>query len=331
MWLKAMKVKSSHRKIAEDVFRLEARAIRALGRRLGRDFDRAVEAIHRCEGRIIVCGMGKPGIIGRKIQATLASIGVPSVSLHPAEAVHGDLGMVTRRDIVLALSSSGETEEMLRLVPMVKKIGAYMICLTGAPRSALARHSDLVLDVTVEREACPLGLAPTASTTAMLAMGDAIAVALIRKKRLKPEQFAFYHPGGAIGRRMLKVADVMRSGKANPIVRHDMRIKDVLLAITRARAGAAAVVDARGRLTGIFTDGDLRRAVEAQPDISRNRISDFMIRNPITIGPDRLAIEALRIMRGENPKNRKIDELPVVDRKGRPVGMLDVVDLIGIG
>jgi arabinose-5-phosphate isomerase len=191
-----------------------------------------------------------------------------------------------------------------------------MVCMTGNPRSALARYSDLVLDVGVEREACPLGLAPTASTTAMLAMGDALAVALIRKKRLKAEEFAFYHPGGNIGRRLLKVADVMRTGRANPIVRQEMRIKEVLLAITRARAGAAAVVDGR--------------AIEAEPDISAHRIKDCMVRSPITIGPDQLAVEALRVMRGENPKKRKLDELPVVDAGGRPVGMLDVVDLIGI-
>lgn len=322
---------SSYRRIAKDVFKIEAAAIRALGKKLNRDFDRAVEAIYECAGRVIVCGMGKPGIIGRKIQATLASIGVPSLSLHPAEAVHGDLGMVTRSDVVLSLSSSGETEEMLRLIPVVKKIGAFMICMTGNPRSALAAHSDIVLNVAVEREACPLGLAPTASTTAMLAMGDALAVALIQKKKLKPEEFALYHPGGELGRTLLKVKDVMRTGKANPIVREDMRIKDVLLAITNARAGAAAVVDRAGKLKGIFTDGDLRRAIETQTDVSMRLIREFMIHNPVTIGPDRLAVEALRVMRGENPKKRKIDELPVVNPRGMPVGMLDVVDLIGIG
>jgi len=322
---------SAHRRIAKDVFKIEAAAIHALGRKLNRSFDRAVEAIYECAGRVIVCGMGKPGIIGRKIQATLASIGVPSLSLHPAEAVHGDLGMVTRSDVVLALSSSGETEEMLRLIPVVKKIGAFMICLTGTPRSTLAAHSDIVLNVAVEREACPLGLAPTASTTAMLAMGDALAVALIHKKKLKPEEFALYHPAGRLGRTFLTVKDVMRTGRANPIVREDMRIKEVLLAITNARAGAAAVVNHRGKLVGIFTDGDLRRAIETQTDVSTHRIREFMIHNPITISPDRLAVEALRVMRGENPKKRKIDELPVVNPRGMPVGMLDVVDLIGIG
>ena len=322
---------SSHRKIAKDVFKIEAEAIRALGKKLNANFDRAVEAIYECKGRVIVCGMGKPGIIGRKIQATLASIGVPSLSLHPVEAVHGDLGMVTRSDVVLVLSSSGETEEILRLIPVVKKIGSFMICMTGNQRSTLAAHSDIVLDVAVEREACPLGLAPTASTTAMLAMGDALAVALIQKKKLKPEEFALYHPGGRLGRNLLKVKDVMRTGKANPIVREDMRIKEVLLAITNARAGAAAVVDRTGKLKGIFTDGDLRRAIETQTDISTHLIREFMIHNPITISPDKLAVEALRVMRGENRKKRKIDELPVVNPRGMPVGMLDVVDLIGIG
>ncbi|MCX6354402.1 MAG: KpsF/GutQ family sugar-phosphate isomerase [Candidatus Aureabacteria bacterium] len=320
----------AYRKIAANVFRVEAEAILGLGKRIDHRFGKAVEAIYNCPGRVIVCGMGKPGIIGRKIQATLASIGIPSLSLHPAEAVHGDLGMVTGKDVVLVLSSSGETEEILRLVPVVKKIGAFLICMTGSPRSALARYSDIVLDVAVSREACPLGLAPTASTTAMLAMGDALAVALIQKKKLKPEEFAFYHPGGNLGRKLLTVRDVMRKGRGNPIVRDDVRIKDVLLAITRARAGAAAVVDRRGKLVGIFTDGDLRRAIEAQADISARKIGEFMIRNPITIEPERLAVEALRVMRGENPKKRKIDEMPVVDAKGRPVGMLDVVDLIGM-
>jgi arabinose-5-phosphate isomerase len=316
--------------VAREVFRVEAAAIVALGRKLTPAFGKAVEAIHGCRGRVIVCGMGKPGIIGRKIQATLASIGVPSLSLHPAEAVHGDLGMVTADDVVLALSSSGETEEMLRLVPVVRRIGALLVCMTGRPRSALAAHSDIVLDVGVAREACPLGLAPTASTTAMLAMGDAIAVALIGRKRLRREEFALYHPAGSLGRRLLKVKDVMRTGGSNPIVREGTRVKDVLLAITKARAGAAAVVDPRGRLAGIFTDGDLRRALEAGADIASRRIGDFMIRNPITIAPGRLAVEALRVMRGDNPKGRKLDEIPVVDAKGRPVGMLDVVDLIGI-
>jgi arabinose-5-phosphate isomerase len=195
----------------------------------------------------------------------------------------------------------------------------------------LAKHSDIVLDVGVEREACPLGLAPTASTTAMLAMGDAIAVALIRKKDLKPEEFAFYHPGGSLGKKLLKVEDVMRKDEANAIVRKDMRIKEVLLAITKARAGAAAVVDDGGKLVGIFTDGDLRRALEKHSDVSTHKIEEFMIHGPITIGSDKLAVEALHIMRGENPKGRKLDELPVVDNAGRPVGMLDVVDLIGLG
>lgn len=326
-----MRNKTSYRAIARNVFQIEAEAILALGNKINSDFEKVVAAIYNCKGRVIVCGMGKPGIIGRKIQATLASIGFPSVSLHPADAVHGDLGMVTSDDIVLVISTSGETDEMLKLIPVVKKIGAFMICMTGDLSSTLAAHSDLVLDVSVDREACPLGLAPTASTTAILAMGDAIAVALIQKKKLKPEEFAFYHPGGTLGRKLLKVKDVMRAKEANPIVREDMIIKDVLLAITRARAGAAAIVDKKGKLVGIFTDGDLRRVLEKKTDVSALLIKDHMIRNPITIPPEKLAVEALRVMRGKNPKKLKLDELPVVDAKGRPIGMLDVVDLIGLG
>ncbi len=325
-----MKDGNDYFKIANDVFKIEAEAIVALGKKLNNNFHKVIETIHNCTGRVIVCGMGKPGIIGRKIQATLASIGAPSLSLHPAEAVHGDLGMVTKNDVVLTLSSSGETEEMLKLIPIVKKIGATMISMTGNPDSTLAKHSDLVLDVGVKEEACPLGLAPTASTTALLAMGDAIAVALIKRKQLKPEEFALYHPGGSLGKKLLKVRDVMRTGEANPIVRENLKLKEVLLFITRARAGAAAVVDKKGKLVGIFTDGDLRRAIEKQSDVSAQSISDFMIPNPITINPDKLVMEAVRIMGGENPKKRKLDELPVVDEKHRPIGMLDVVDLIGI-
>jgi arabinose-5-phosphate isomerase len=326
-----MNAESRYDKIAKEVFEIEAEAVAALTGKLDSCFTKAVETIYQCTGRVIVSGMGKPGIIGRKIQATLASIGIPSLSLHPAEAVHGDLGMVTAHDVVFTLSYSGETEEIIRLIPVVKKIGAFLISMTGNLRSTLAKHSDIVLDVGVEREACPLGLAPTASTTAMLAMGDAIAVALIRKKDLKPEEFAFYHPGGSLGKKLLKVEDVMRKDEANAIVRKDMRIKEVLLAITKARAGAAAVVDDGGKLVGIFTDGDLRRALEKHSDVSTHKIEEFMIHGPITIGSDKLAVEALHIMRGENPKGRKLDELPVVDNAGRPVGMLDVVDLIGLG
>lgn len=325
-----MSKKRNRRNIAAEVLSIEAEAILALRARLDENFDNAVEAILRCRGRVIISGMGKPGIIGRKIQATLASIGIPSLSLHPAEAVHGDLGMVTAQDVVLVLSASGETEEIIRLIPVVKKIGAFMICMTGTTDSTLAAHSDLVLDVGVAREACPLGLAPTSSTTAALAMGDALAVALISEKNLRPEEFALYHPAGSLGKKLLKVRDVMRRGKDNPIVGEEMKVREVLLAITEARAGAATVIDHEGKLAGIFTDGDLRRAMETNPDLSTCRISEFMIRNPITISPDRLAVEALRVMRGDNPKGRTLDELPVVDAAGAPIGMLDVVDVIGM-
>jgi arabinose-5-phosphate isomerase len=316
--------------VAKEVLKTESNAILEMAKKLDNSFYDAVEAIRTGEGRVIVSGMGKPGIIGRKIQATLASIGIPSLSLHPAEAIHGDLGVVTKEDIILALSYSGETDEMLKLIPVVKKIGAFLISLTGHTGSTLAKHSDIVLDVGVSREACPLNLAPTSSTTAMLAMGDAIAVALIQKKGLKAEDFALFHPGGSLGRKLLKVKDVMRSGNANPIVREETGIKEVLIKITEARAGAAAVVNKDGELVGIFTDGDLRRAVEEHSDLSAHKIRDYMIKSPITIEPEKLAVEALKIMSGANLKKRKLDELPVVDKNGYPIGMLDIVDLISI-
>lgn len=314
-------------KRAKEVFRLEAEAVRALANKLDHNFVQAVEAISNCKGRVVVTGMGKAGIIGQKISATLASLGTPSIWLHSAEAVHGDLGRVTKEDIVIALSNSGETEETKSLIPILKKIGAKIIAITGNKDSGLARHSDLVLDVSVKKEACPLGLAPTSSTTAMLAMGDALAVCLVERKGFKEKDFALFHPGGALGKKLLlKVEDIMRKGKANPIVSEDAIVKDVLYAITEARAGAASVVNKAGRLSGIFTDGDLRRHLEADTNLSVRKVKEVMTKNPITISPQRLAVEALRIL-----EERKIDELPVVDKNRRSVGMLDVQDVLRAG
>ena len=314
-------------KRAKEVFRLEAEAVAALARRLDENFVRAVEALYSCKGRVVVTGMGKAGIIGQKISATLSSLGTPSVWLHSAEAIHGDLGRVTKDDIVIALSNSGETEETKSLVPILKKIGAGIIAITGNRQSTLAKHSDIVLDVSVKKEACPLGLAPTSSTTAMLAMGDALAVCLVDKKGFKEKDFALYHPGGALGRKLLlKVEDIMRKGKSNPIVNEDTIVKDVLYAITEARAGAASVVNKNGKLTGIFTDGDLRRHLEADSNLSERRVKEVMTKNPVSIQPQKLAVEALRIL-----EEKKIDELPVVDKNGRPAGMLDVQDVLRAG
>lgn len=312
---------------AKEVLKIEAGAISSLIRRMDANFEKAVKLILACKGKVVVTGMGKPGFIGAKISATLSSTGTPSLYLHPADAIHGDLGRVTKDDIVLAISNSGETEEILRLLPTLKKIGARLIAMAGNTRSTLAKYSDIVLDVAVKKEACPLNLAPTASTTAMLAMGDALAIALLDQRGFREEDFAFYHPGGSLGKRLiLKVEDIMRKGKSNPIVKEDTRIKDVLLTITEARAGSASVVNKKGALIGIFTDGDLRRHLGVDAGLPARPVIEVMTKNPITISKDMLAADAFRILR-----ERKIDEIPVVDNRRRPIGLIDVQDLLKAG
>ncbi|MCM8798377.1 MAG: KpsF/GutQ family sugar-phosphate isomerase, partial [Candidatus Omnitrophica bacterium] len=283
---------------AREVFQIEAGAILKLSQRLDKNFLEAVELISNCKGRIVLTGMGKAGLIAQKISATLSSLGTPSLWLHPAEALHGDLGRVTLDDVVIAFSSSGETEEITKLLPLIKKIGAKLIAFTGNLKSHLAQYADVVLDISVEKEACPLGLAPTASTTAILAMGDALAIAVLDKKGFKKEDFAFLHPGGTLGKRLLlKVEDVMRKGEANPLVREDTLVKDVLLAITKARAGSATVVDKNKKLLGIFTDGDLRRHIETDPNLLERKVKEVMTKSPKTIKKGKLAEEALKILR----------------------------------
>ena len=314
-------------KTAREILKIEARAIQGLTRQIGKNFEKAVDLMARCEGRVVVTGMGKPGFIARKIAATLASTGTPSFFLHPAEAVHGDLGMVTAADIMIAISQSGETEEIVKLVSTVKKIGVPLIALTSNPHSTLAQHSEVVLNLGVTREACPLNLAPSASTTASLAMGDALALSLLKKKGFRPEDFAVLHPGGSLGKKLLKVKDLMRVGKANPVIRENIPVRRALLAITAARAGSCTVVDPQGRLVGIFTDGDLRRHLREKGEtILKEPVKKLATLRPIVIREDRLAVEALPIF-----KSHKIDELPVVDRKGRAVGLLDVQDLLKAG
>ena len=255
-------------KIARRVLRIERDALSGLIGRIDKTFDEVATTLFKTKGRIIVTGMGKPGFIAQKISATLSSTGTPSLYLHPAEALHGDLGRVTHDDAIIALSNSGETEEVIKFLPVVRKIGATLIAMVGNTRSTLARNADFVLDVSVKREACPLGLAPTSSTTAMLAMGDALAVALLEMNGFKEKDFAFYHPGGILGKRLiLRVEDIMRTGASNPVVGQDLKIKRVLIEITRARAGSASIVDSKGRLAGIFTDGDLRRHIEMDRSI----------------------------------------------------------------
>ena len=312
---------------AKEVIAIEAKAISDLTGRINRNFLKAVDLIAKCKGRVIVAGMGKTGIIGRKIASTFSSTGTPSLWMHSTEAIHGDLGQVTRNDVVIIVSNSGETEETKRLLPLIKKIGSRTIAMTGNRHSTLAKHADVFLDVSVKHEGCPLGLAPMASTTATLVMGDALAACLIVRKGFQKEDFAFYHPGGMLGRKLLlRVEDIMRKGAHHTKVREHMNVQQVLFAITQARCGSACVLDKRGKFVGIFTDGDLRRHLESDANVLERRVSEVMTRTPITIPKDKLAAEALNIM-----KEKKIDELPVLDDRRRLVGLLDVQDLLRVG
>ncbi|MBF0511430.1 MAG: KpsF/GutQ family sugar-phosphate isomerase [Candidatus Omnitrophica bacterium] len=314
-------------KRAKKVLAIEAEAIKRMASRLDHQLQAAVDALAKCSGRVIICGMGKTGIVARKIAATFSSTGTPSVFLHSAEAVHGDLGQVQRKDVVIAISQSGETEETVRLLPLVKKIGAKIIVMTGNSQSTLARHADILLDTSVKSEGCPLGLAPMASTTVTLSLGDALAACLIDRKDFKKEDFALYHPGGSLGRRLLlKVEDIMRSGHALAVVKAKAPIKDVLWTITKARCGCACVVDNQRKLLGIFTDGDLRRHLEAGVALLDRCVAEMMTKKPCSITQEKLAAEAFDIL-----KTKKIDELPVVDKQGRVVGLVDVQDLLKAG
>ena len=322
-----MRMKSAVIDTAKEVLTTEANAIRGLLKYIDKSFEKAVEMMRGCEGRVIITGMGKPGFIGRKIAATLASTGTPSMFLHPAEAVHGDLGMVTEKDIMIAISQSGETEEIVRLISPLKKIGVKVIAMTSAPQSTLARHAAVVLNLGVNREACPLNLAPSTSTTASLAMGDALALSLHKKKGFRSEDFALFHPGGSLGRKLLRVREIMRTGKDNPIVLESTPVHEVLLKITSARAGSCTLVNKKGAVVGIFTDGDLRRHLRKDnQQIMLCPVIQYGTRNPTVIEQDKLAAEALNIL-----KTKKIDELPVVDSKGKAVGLLDVQDLLKAG
>jgi arabinose-5-phosphate isomerase len=308
---------------AREVLRIEAEAVARLAERVGEPFARACALILACPGRVVVSGMGKSGHVARKTAATLASTGTPAFFVHPAEASHGDLGMVTRDDVFIAMSNSGTTEELLTIVPIVKRQGAKLVAVTGNPDSALARLADVHLDAGVEREACPLNLAPTASTTAALALGDALAVALLDARGFGPMDFARSHPGGALGRRLLtRVADVMRTGAALPQVPTGSRLVDAILEITRKRMGMTAVVGPDGRMAGIFTDGDLRRLLEQGREVHGLAVDEVMTRSPRTIGSQALAAEAVRLM-----EEHRISQLLVVD-DDRLVGALGIHDLL---
>jgi len=305
------------------VLAIEADAVRALIERVDERFLAAVSLILERRGRVVVSGIGKSGHIARKIASTLASTGTPAVFLHPAEALHGDLGMIEAGDVFVAISHSGESEELLNIIPQVKRRGARLIALTGRRDSTLAKEADVLLDAGVAQEACPHNLAPTASTTAALALGDALAVALLDARGFSADDFARSHPGGALGRRLLThVSDVMRSGADLPVVPEDASFKQALLEISRGRMGMTAVLDAESRVRGIFTDGDLRRSLEKGVDLERTRITDVMTPGPRTIRPEALAVEAVQIM-----ERHKVNQLLVVDGDGRLAGALNMHDL----
>jgi len=309
------------------VLEIEARAIAALVDRLDAQFAKAVDLLYGCAGKVVVSGMGKSGLIGQKIAATMASTGTPAFFVHPADGIHGDLGMLTKQDTLLALSNSGETEEVLRLLPFMKRLNIPVIALTGRPQSTLAKESDVVLDVSVSEEACPLGLAPTSSTTAALAMGDALAIALLQKRGFKEEDFAQFHPGGALGRRLLfKVRDLMHPGDAIPRVKASASAREAIREMTSKKLGMTTVVNAKGQLAGVITDGDLRRFLQRGGNIARARAGDLGTKSPRTIRADVLAAKAVQTM-----EQFSITSLVVVDERNRLAGVIHLHDLLKRG
>lgn len=308
---------------AREVLAVEAKSILKLQEAIDDEFVRLVKLILKSQGRIILIGVGKSGLIARKIAATLSSTGSPSFFVHAGEASHGDLGMITEEDIVIAISNSGETEEVLALLSSIKRIGAHLVALTGQRDSTLAKYSDIVIFSGVEEEACPHGLAPTASTTAAMALGDALAIALSSLRGFTPEDFALYHPGGNLGRRLLtRVKDVLEIRGQNPVVGSNTTVKETLFTMTDSKMGSASVVDQGGLLIGIITDGDIRRHLEKSSSFLERPVAEVMTSNPTTISGDKLASEALRVM-----EEKEINDLPVVE-EGRPVGMLNFQDLL---
>jgi arabinose-5-phosphate isomerase len=307
---------------ARKVLRIEAEAILDLIERIDTHFERAVEALYACRGRVVVTGMGKSGIICKKIAATLASTGTPALFLHPAEAIHGDLGMIVRGDIVLAVSNSGETEELMRLLETLKRLGIYLICMAGNPNSTLAKHSDILLDVSIKREACPLGLAPTASTTAALAMGDALAISLSERRGFKQEDFANLHPGGKLGKRLLRVENLMHTGKDMPLVNISTPMREVIYEISKKGMGMTGVVDGQDKVVGIITDGDLRRLLQRDENVLKKTAGECMHPNPAIILRQALAATALQMM-----EEKKITSLLVATGEGKMEGVIHLHDL----
>jgi len=314
---------------AKQVLRLEAEAVLALVDRVNGEFGRAVEMMLACKGRVVITGMGKSGLICQKIAATMASTGTPALFLHPAEGVHGDLGMLMKGDVVIAVSNSGETEEVTRILPVIKRMGLPLIAMSGNPKSTLARAGDVSIDISVREEACPLGLAPTSSTTATLAMGDALAVALLVERGFKEEEFALFHPGGSLGKRLLtRVEDLMHIGAEIPMVQSDVSVKEALFEITHKKLGITGIANAQAELVGVFTDGDLRRAIEKSLESLNQPISSVMAKNPKRILRDNLAAKALQ----------RMDELSITslfvfetETDRVPVGIIHLHDMLKAG
>jgi arabinose-5-phosphate isomerase len=314
---------------ARRVIRVEALALSAMADRIDSSFERAIDLILASTGRVVVSGMGKSGLVGQKIASTMASTGTPAFFLHPAEGIHGDLGMIMKGDVVIAISNSGETEEILKILPSVKRLGAHLVAMSGNPESNLARSGDVFLDVSVSEEACPLGLAPTASTTATLAMGDALAVALLVSRGFKAEDFAIFHPGGSLGKKLiLRVEDLMHSGDSVPLVQEDTLMKEALFVITDKGLGVTGVCDASGALKGVITDGDLRRSLEKGFDILNQRAMEIMKHGPLRIKRSELAAAALQIM-----EQRAITSLFVFenDESQAPCGVIHLHDILKAG
>ena len=315
---------------AVETLEIEAAAVKRRTERIDEEFVAAVNCILACKARVIVTGMGKSGHVGRKIAATLASTGTPSFFLHPAEAFHGDLGMVTEQDVVIAISNSGESSEIVNILPIIRRIGATIIAMSGRRTSQLGQFADYFIDISVEREACPLGLAPTASTTATLAMGDAIAMALMSCRNFTSQDFALFHPGGALGRRLLlTVKNVMHTDGDNPLIHKGKTAKDALFVMTDKGLGAASVVGDDGKFLGLITDGIIRRALAKDNDFLDEPVESIMFTSPLTISPEKMAAQALHVM--EQHKPNPVTVLPVIDKENRPIGMVHLTDLLRQG
>jgi arabinose-5-phosphate isomerase len=319
--------KMNNLKIAKETLELESRAVMAQTKHLDSNFKKAILMMKNCRGHVVVIGLGKSGLVGRKISATMSSVGIPSIFLHPAEGLHGDLGVLMKNDIAILLSYSGETEEIKKVLPVIKKIGIKTIAISGKPKAQVWQDCDTIIDCSVEKEACPYNLAPTASTTAMLAMGDALALTVSNFKKFKKEQLAILHPLGVIGKKLtMQVKDIMRKGKQNPVVKHNDTVESSLLVMTGTKVGATSVVDNGGKLIGFFTDGDLRRHLQNDDKILKKNISSVMTKNPLVVTPETMAVEAAKILKDYN-----IDNIPVVSKDNKPVGILDQGDLLREG